>query len=298
MKTFQFLGFFFALLLVQTPVFADVTQFDQDDAHVIVVRPLDAWAGNRVIEEYTIDYCYKKKKVGYYYVTELGEKILGTPGSFDQFSDTSIQKQVKTLLEILGRDTRGSSGCVFTFEKPSTVKPEEMPAILLAQDALNKENILRQGNPETLPDRISRKRFVGTVLSVALFAVGMDKLGPVSGTQFGFSTGLFEDVAKLSIGAQKSLVSVPSMPFDYSAYKTVDVRKISGAQGQTGQVIIAYKNDKTPEIEDRLLAKAIVIASGADTTLEAINAARSADRAARQVVWDACVTEKKCKIEE
>jgi hypothetical protein len=70
---------------------------------------------------------------------------------------------------------------------------------------------------------------------------------------------------------------------------------VDGQKDRLGQIIIAYKGEKTKQAEDAALAQAIVTASGADTTVEAIEESRKKDQTARQAIWDECVAQEKCK---
>ena len=66
---------------------------------------------------------------------------------------------------------------------------------------------------------------------------------------------------------------------------------------RVGQIIIAYKGEKTKQAEEIALAQAIVTASGADTTIEKIEKSRKEDMVARQAIWDECVAKGECKSE-
>ena len=107
-----------------------------------------------------------------------------------------------------------------------------------------------------------------------------------------------QDVFSLTMQARQVLVPQPSVPFDYTAYKSIDIRRVSADTVHIGQIIIAYRGEKTAESEERALAKAIVSVSGADSTLDAIKSAQAKDLANRQAVWDACVAAKECVAED
>ena len=128
-------------------------------------------------------------------------------------------------------------------------------------------------------------------LCVAILAG--EKFGAL-GSQTVLNTGVAGDIYQLSTSGRAALVPVDLPDFDASSYKTVEVRKVI-QNGRLGQVIIAYKNDKTDDAENAALIKAIVTLTGADTTVDAIKEARAKDLSERQAIWDACVTEGKCK---
>jgi CO dehydrogenase/acetyl-CoA synthase alpha subunit len=62
-----------------------------------------------------------------------------------------------------------------------------------------------------------------------------------------------------------------------------------------GEILIAYKVDKTPQAEHEALVKAIVTLTGADTTPEAVQQSRQGDFEKRVALWDACVADGKCQ---
>jgi hypothetical protein len=90
--------------------------------------------------------------------------------------------------------------------------------------------------------------------------------------------------------------------FNASSYKYIDVRRVEEGPHESpirvGQIIIAYKNEKTDESEKTALVKAIVSLTGADTTVADISKAREEDLVKRQAIWDECVALDKCKKED
>lgn len=278
----------FAAVCLAQPVHLDTA-----DTHIIVVRPIDTWSGHRTTSQYTLD-GFREKKVAFIYYASNGEKIIGSSGLFRKAPQTAVVQGVQTGLERHGFTNNGPSGMLFTVDRPIEVSPDKMADFTNLQNALYAEYVIAQGDPSTLSDRITAKRFVNAGLALAAYNFGMDKLGPTSGAQFVFSTGITEDIAKLTLQERKGLAAVPAPAFDYSGYKSVQVRKVSFGSDRVGQIIIAYKGDRTDEAENSGLAEAIVAASGADTTVEAVESARNDDYRHRLEIWSACVAKGAC----
>lgn len=282
-----------SLLLAAVACFAQPVHLETDAAHIIVTRPIDTWAGNRTTAEYTLA-GLKEKKIAFYYYDAAGNKIFGSGGLFRQPPQTPVVIGVQGGLSTRGFTNNGPSGMVFTVEKPVVIAPEKMPDFGKLQNELYNEYVVSQGNPSTLSDRIMAKKFVNVGITLALFNVGMDRLGAVSGSQFVFSTGIADDIAKLTLHDRLALAAVPAPDFDYAQFRTVEVRKVTFGSDRVGQIIIAYKNDKTSEAADAALAMAIVTVSGADTTPEQVVAARQQDFDNRVRIWGICESRGTC----
>ena len=98
---------------------------------------------------------------------------------------------------------------------------------------------------------------------------------------------------------RSALIPINLSGLDVSIYQSIDVYNvIQGNNDCFGQVIIAYKNDKTDEAVNAALIKVIVSLIGANTTVDAIKETRSEDITNRQTIWDACVAEGKCKNDQ
>lgn len=293
LKTSFAIPFVLSSLLAAAVCFAQPVHLETEAAHIIVTRPIDTWAGNRTTAEYTLA-GLKEKKVAFYYYDAAGNKILGSGGLFKQPPQTPVVVGVQGGLTSKGFTNNGPSGMVFTVEKAVMIAPEKMPDFGKLQNELYNEYVVSQGDPATLADRIMAKKFVNVGITLALFNVGMDRLGAVSGSQFVFSTGIADDIAKLTLHDRMALAAVPSPEFDYAQFKAVEVRKVTFGSDRVGQIIIAYKNDKTPEAADAALAMAIVTASGADTTPDQVVAARQQDFDNRVRVWGLCQSRGAC----
>lgn len=282
------------IAILTAPAVAAPVHLDVPGAHIIVTRPIDTWSGNRASSEYGLN-GRKLKKVSFYYVDAVGKQTRSSSNPDSSPGPTSMEKQYQEGLAKYGFTNRGPSGISSVLGLPVSVDPEQMPSLLSAQDNLYREYVTRQGNPATLPDRIGMTRFLNVVATLAFVNIGMDKLGNIDGANLVFSLGLPDELAKLTLGQRRALATVPAPSYDFSQYKAVDVRKLTNDLDRFGQIIIAYKEAKSQEVEDRALAAALVTASGADTTNEAIELSRAEDLAKRMRIWDACVQAARCK---
>ena len=87
---------------------------------------------------------------------------------------------------------------------------------------------------------------------------------------------------------------------DFSKYKSIQYRWITltaHSSKVSGEIFIAYKGDRTPELEDRLQALALSAAMGFDQPDGTIKAVRIAERQERQKIWDDCLAANACKKE-
>lgn len=295
----------FSLCCVNSFVYADPVQFDTEDAHVIVIRYVDSWSGNSSSNENTLKNM-EKKITTFAYINNEGKKIYGMKDGSYLFNGKSIFPWSKTSIpdEVVLKTTSELTRFGFTLggdefyvERPYTVKPTEMPSLLATQDKLFTKTVFNQGDPATLPGRMRNKKIFSTLIGIASIGIGAGKFG-AQGADFVASSGFIDDIGRLTFNAQNSLVAIPSVPFDYSSYQSIDIRKVTEAyNARAGQIIIAYKGEKTQQAEEKALSLAIATSSGADASVESVEESRKNDLARRQAIWDDCVAKSLCKEE-
>ena len=289
--------------LLPLRLFATPVELDTPDAHIIVMRALDSWSGDNGASEDSIN-GVTKHKTGYMLSQPNGQKNIVTSipmlFGFNGFTENHpIFKGVLAELKQHNFKLTQSPPVNFDVGVAITLEPAKLADFIKYQGELYKNFVISEGNPETLPSRISTRKFFGGVLSLATVVVAGDKYGNL-GTNAALNSSLPGDVYQLSASSRAALtpLDLSSLRFDASSYKSIDVRRvIQGRNGSVGhgQIIIAYKNAKTDDIENAALIKAIVSLTGADTTVEAIQHARDEDFAKRQAIWNACVADGKCK---
>lgn len=267
--------------------YSEPIQFDTDDAHVIVIRPVDLWSPSERSTEDLLDR-YKLKQVRYVLCDATGKKVFGEK----VIGDNPLAREVDDLVKPLGFVSGGWRGVIFTVEKPVLMDVKDMPAFLQSQDAVYKATVAKAGNPSLLTAKKNSQQWLGTAFGLVVAGLGVKTFGSVAAPAM---QGPMQDVYSATL--RQVVVPQPSVPFDYSGFKSVEIRRVTQGGDRAGQIIIAYRGDKTSEAEQHALAKAIVSATGADTSVEAIVASQAKDLATRQATWDACVEAKECKDE-
>lgn len=273
-------------------------EFDTKDAHVIVVRPVDAWSGDASVSEDTLD-AIRDRKAAFSVVTTSVKtgKVIDVDGDRDHPVTTGVQNALSK--QNIKFSYAGKSA--FMVRDPIAVNPSEMAAVTQAQAEYFKQNVISQGDPETLPGKVGARKFFGGVLALGATVFAMDKFGAAIGSQATLGSGITDDIYRIAAKNRGALAPINLPNVDFTRYKTVDVRKVTGAADRLGQIIIAYKEDKTPEAEQEALIQAIVVTAGADTTVAEVEKSRAADLANRLVIWKSwCASnadEAKCKAE-
>lgn len=278
------------------PAFSSPVEFDTESAHVIVVRPIDAWSGDKKVSEQSLE-LLQKKEVGYF-VKQDGTIYRGSPLTFQGISDHPITKTAETLL--LQKGVRpAKSANFFTIQAPIEVSPGGMNTLAQAQEMLYRAMVFNQGNPATLEARVVSKKVIGAILAASVVALSVDKLGASGGVAFADGANLPDGIYR-AIHQYKGVAAPINLPaIDFSNYQTVEVRNatFSDSTDRVGQVIIAYKVQKTPEAQAEAMARAIVSLVGADTSGQEVQQSRAADFARRSKIWSDCVAAGKCSNE-
>jgi len=267
-------------------------EFDTKDAHVIVVRPVDAWSGDASVSEDTLD-AIRDRKAAFSVVTTSVKtgKVIDVDGDRDHPVTTGVQNAL--FKQNIKFSYVGKSG--FMVGGPIAVSPAEMPAVNQAQTEYFKQFVILQGDPEALSGKVRTSKFFGGVLALGATVFAMDKFGAVIGSQATLGSGITDDIYRIAAKNRGALAPVNLPNVDFTKYKTVDVRKVTGAADRLGQIIIAYKEDKTPEAEQEALIQAIVVTAGADTTVAEVEKSRALDLANRMSIWNACIADPMCK---
>ena len=287
--------FVFALAILGNAAIAKPIEIDTPDAHIIVTRALDSWSGDESASENSLE-AVEKHKAGFWLRDAKGGNIAGFPLLFGGLSDHLVVQGVNSTLKKLSFKL-SQDKTNFTIEKPVILKPSELTDFIKYQGELYKNLAMSEGNPATLHNSVSARKFFGGILALGTVVVAGDKYGNL-GSNAVLNSSIPGDIYQFSSSGRAALtpLDLSHVNFDASSYKSIDVRRvIQGNNERLGQIIIAYKTDKTDDIENAALIKSIVSLTGADTTVEAIQHARDEDLAKRQAIWDACVTEGKCK---
>ena len=261
-------------------------EYDTPDAHIVVIRPMDQWIPDASLAKSLDKDYFKDEYMGQYSVSQKEYFTLGSDEPFAVlFRSKYPNKEFARWRMSIG------SGA------PVSVSPTEMANFVNVQNSFYAVSVIAQGNPSTLPARINTNQIWRNVLTLATIGLA----GAAGGGNFAAAIAgspIPNEIASVSSDAQKVIVRAKTSKIDYSKYKNIDAR-ITFANGNiVGQIIIAYKTEKTQAAEDEALAIGLASTLGFDTTKEATMASRAADLADRQAIWDKCVADGKCKNEE
>lgn len=278
--------------------FATPVELDTPDVHIIVMRALDSWSGDNSASEDSLSNV-KNHHAGFRLASPKGPRydVLGFPMLFGFNSESEGNVVVQGVIEALKplNFKLTQSAVNFMVDNPIALEPAKLIEFAKYQRELYQHLAISEGNPKNLHSTVSSRKFFANVLALGSVVAGGEKYGSL-GSQAMINSGIPNDIYNFTSTSRAALTPLDFPGFDATAYKAIDVRRvIQGNNERVGQVIFAYKNDKTEAAENEALIKAIVSLTGADTTPEAIQQARDQDLAKRQALWDACVADGKCK---
>ena len=290
----------FALVMAagyQQTICAEPVILDTPDALIVVVRPIDSWAADDAYDQVSLD-LLQQKRVGYSYFTPEGKYYNGSPGLFMDRKDLSepLAREVDDQLAAKQVDYTKALDKFLNFQRAMTIPSDKIADFLRLQQKLYEKSIVMAGDPAQAREHMQVRKTIGGILAVGLIALGMNHFGAVPGANIMLSNPLPPGMSQLVKDFGRAMVPVPLPPMDLSTYKTIDIRAITTqAHDRVGQVIIAYKVEKTPEVERSSFATAIVNSFGLDTPIDQIVKNREADYAHRVAIWDQCVAAGQCK---
>jgi hypothetical protein len=288
----------FSLAILGNAVIAKPIEIDTPDAHIIVMRALDSWSGDESASEESLSNV-KNHHAGFRLTSPKGPSydVLGYPLLFGLNGDAEANAVVQGVIAALNplKFKLTQSAVNFTVDKAIALEPTNVETFAKYEHDLYIHLVTTEGNPKNLHSSVFARKFFANVLTLGVVVAGSEKYGSL-GSQAVINSGIPNDIYNFTSTSRAALTPLDFAGFEAGSYKAIDVRRvIQGNNERAGQVIIAYKNDKTETIENEALIKAIVTLTGADTTPEAIQQARDEDYAKRQAIWDACVTDGKCK---
>lgn len=189
---------------------------------------------------------------------------------------------------------------------PVRIGKDELPVLKAAQHeaflAWAKEADPMTGRRITAKEAGTWAALAGVSLVVGVLTGGVD-ISSTFGSQMGNARRgpTVGFAAKDGDGVPKDYPLGAMMPYqlELDGYERVDYRGfvIAGDNSMRthGEIIIAYRGEKTVEAENEILPLAWLAATGLSLTEEQILEARESERLYRVKVWDACVASGECK---
>ena len=288
MKNIVQIPILLATLLVCSGVSADPITIETNDATVIVVRPLDQWSGNKSALEETLA-AQQEKTVWYQVFLGPTTGFRGNPTLTQSRSDHPIGNRIAAALDSLSFKQPRSSANSFTVYPPVSIPAENIADFLKFQDYAFKRTVLASGDPEKLQSKTSRNKFFAGVLAVGITALGAEKFGLANGAHATLGSGITADVYNMASKFKGGMAPVQTAAIDSSKYTVVDSRTVTVPTGdRAGQILIAYKGQKTEQAEATALTEAVIALTGAKTATADIEASRASDFKVRQSIWAEC----------
>lgn len=283
--------------LVAATQLATAATVVRDDAavQIVVASPLARWSSSTDALKRTMR-SVSERAVSYFTTDETGKQVRlrGSPLTFQGISDHPVTNEVQRRLRELGTKPVSNAGYFFTVDGPVIIPVDKAPAFFEAERRLFKTAVLAQGDPTTLQDRTSLKRFVGGVLSLGAGVGLADKFGLAMGSHIMLDTNLSQDLVN-AVGPYRGVV----LPFDleslnFAEAKSVEVRRVTVVDDLVGQVVIVYRQEPTTELRQAALVEAIVELTGATSTVDVLQKARQVDFDGRVALWNQCRAEGGC----
>ena len=300
MNRCKVIGFFIATFIARYAIAVPI-EVETKELKVIVIRPLDQWAPDSVMDK-------NNRVLNKFSEKEYSYSLYSSASDYTtQKSDDVLANLVKDDVAIIGWKPNTSWAERLPNNKavinaPSNLSPKDAKSFFSIQQDYWNGGVLAQGNPATFVARAQEKRdgtgLVALATTVAGMVVGTKYLG-IGGINTGFQatlgTGFSGGMENLISPIKTSLAYVQSPKTDFSGYKSVDIRAVKLNNDRSGQIIVAYKRDKSPETEADAMRLAIPLVLSMGESAAQIAAEREADFSARQALWNSCVSKGECK---
>ena len=265
---------------------ANPTEFDVENAHVIVIKADTIWIPDQAQSNTSLMYIAQKQKLKCLSLRSVGR--FSVP---DQLLD-----DVKNSL---GKE--GIKECSFLgvkiprfLQKFKSYDPSEIATQLKNNSVQFKALVIEQGNPAELPLKYESKddSNIGGVIAGVASAVGEIALAKSFGSStLGATSGVIGSGSPMNIAnkeitdkldvASLRLVGLYPIDFNFSTYERID-----GYSYGQNTILIAYKKDAPDSATVPALTKAMIMADSFGETIEDIKKARLEDYRLRQSIWD------------
>lgn len=298
MKHHRYLAVGLLLAGAQLACATEVQTIRLDEADIYIVRRTDIWTPN----EYEAEFArlpVANRNFSFYFFTNENQPRLGTNTVNGSVPDNSIAKAIAPEFEKRRVTQRGTNNWEY-LNKSILIKPENFKAFIQAQQQLFRQMVIQAGDPEKLEAKVARQSFFSDVLGLVAAVALTSTFGVNAGV--GAGSSLMQDMSGLPklLMATALPLAMPGIDLEnLPEYKAVEFKRIGPTPKQwaNGQILIAYKTERTPELAERMFIQSIPTALGVDTTPEAVDQARKADFESRKAIWAECVAagDERCK---
>jgi len=269
---------------------------DTPDAKIIVLRSIDQWTQDSSAMKNALS-SFKDKEYKFMIKDSTGKtEFLRT----NIFSSSVEDKSPAMMAAYKSADAQGwktsmNPGFGFIVDKPILVSGDQADKALAVQNEAFTAFVESSGNPDNLQANYTVAKWIGGAVTLGITAFSMDKFGGMFTSNAVLGSGIATDIGTLPTALAKEI------PFVYQTsgvslkpYKTVEFRRVQGLNTGYGQVLIAYKSERSEESASVALGKAIESLIGLDTNVAQIQAARQEDFERRKKIWNTCLASGRC----
>lgn len=269
---------------------------DTPEAKIIVLRSIDQWTQDSSAMKNALS-SYKDKEYKFMIKDSSGKtEFLRTNIFSSSVADKSpAMMAAYQTAEAQGWKTSMNPGFGFTVDKPVLVSGIQADKALAVQNEAFAAFVESAGNPDNLQANYTVAKWIGGAITVGITAFSMDKFGGMFTSNAVLGSGIATDIGTLPTALAKEMPLVfPPQGISLKPYKTVEFRRVQGLNTGYGQVLIAYKSDRSEESASLALSKAIESLIGLDTNAAQIQASRQDDFDRRKQIWNACIESGRC----
>lgn len=289
---FLFITTFAALICKANPI-----EIDLPESHLVIIRPMDQWSGLTPTSRSSIVQNREKKYFLRYFDTNFGRNIASKRNIFSGPNDEGIFKK---LVESFPDRIISANTLQFNLSKPAQLEYKDIGMFLDFQNKEFQNEVVKFGDPATLTDRLDKSLNTLLIAKPVTTTVSIKReTAPSESTSSTINSKNESDTNALPTELSSVIAKIgPIQNIAFPLYKSMDVRKISMGSDREGQLFIAYKSDKTLEIEYASLLAALPVLMSFEETTQDIEDARMADLERRKAIWRECVVSQKCEIKK
>jgi hypothetical protein len=269
-------------------------EYSTDTTHLIVCRPLDSWSGDNGVMEAELDMVKSRRAHIRILLDEKGHREIGAGNTLlNGPSDDPLITAAMQAFKARDFEVTHRGRYYWALGVPQAFDPSTYDQLRAGQLAAFTLLIHRQGDPDAIPGSVTARKALGNFLALGGTLWGADKYGATGA--YVMTTTFAGDLYQLPLPMRQRIAPCILPQLDAKSFKEMEVYPVKvNDGGSSGQVIVAYREAKTPEVTRTALVQAIVSIAGADTTPEAVERARAQDLAYRKSIWAQCVSAGQC----